>query len=266
MTDCAGEVYDFIVICTKAFPESKPSLSEILEPSLRHRTDTAIVLAQNGINIEEDLSKAFPNNPILSGVVYCPAVQTAPGVIDYPEMLNLLELGTYPANAPPRHKAAATAFAKLMIQGGGGAEVWDDIQIPRWSKLLMNAAWNPVCALTLSTDGDFLLTSKPFAYDLIWAIMLEIIELAKAVGIPGITEDIAEQKLSISVKRSESGTGREMSMLQDITQGRPVEVEAIVGNTVRMGLHYGVAMPRLDTVYALLKARNEILIKERSAG
>ncbi len=93
VSDCADEIFDYILVCAKSFPSSKPSLPDMLAPAIRSQ-HTAIVLAQNGINIEEEVAQAFPDNPLLSGVVYLPAIQTGPGVIEYPEMLNLLELGT----------------------------------------------------------------------------------------------------------------------------------------------------------------------------
>ncbi|WAO91765.1 2-dehydropantoate 2-reductase [Fusarium falciforme] len=264
ISECSKVSFDFVLVCTKSFPGSKPSLPERLRPVLEGRTQTTIILAQNGIMIEEEIAAAFPQNPILSGVVYCPAVQTGPGTIEYPEMLNLFELGTYPSNAPQSHKDSARRFAGLMIKGGGGAEVHDDIQVARWSKLLMNAAWNPIGALTLTTDGDFLLTSEPYAHDLAWGIMMELVELAKAAGIKGVTVEVAEKKFSIAKKRAETGTGREMSMLQDVRQNREFEVEAILGNAVRLGKQKGVPMPRLETLYALAKARCWALVKERA--
>ena len=90
----------------------------MLKPVLEGRPQTAVVLAQNGILIEEEFAEVYPPNPILSGVVYCPAVQTGPGNIDYPDMLSNLQLGTFPADSPAEHKAAADAFVQLMIKGG----------------------------------------------------------------------------------------------------------------------------------------------------
>lgn len=256
--------FDYILVCTKSYPGSTPSLPDMLGPVVKGRPDTAIVLAQNGIMIEEEVAVAFPDNPLLSGVVYLPATQIEPGVIDYPEMLNLLELGTYPTNAPTRCKLAAESFVKLMILGGGAAEVHGNIQISRWSKLLLNCVWNPICALTLCTDGDFLLSSEPYAHELAWETMLEIIELARKTGVEGVTQEVALKKFQIAKTRAENGTGREMSMLQDIRLSRPMEVEAILGNVVRIGRENGLKMPRLATMYALVKARNLALIKSET--
>ncbi|PWY87402.1 2-dehydropantoate 2-reductase [Aspergillus heteromorphus CBS 117.55] len=260
--DCPpNTTYDYVLVTTKAFPGRTPSLADQLSPVLTNRPHTAVVLAQNGIDIETDLAAAFPANPILSGVVYLPTIQTAPGVIEHGEMLNHLELGTYPATAPGSHKRAAERFVGLMVQGGGDATLFENIQEARWSKLLLNAAFNPVCALSLCTDGGFLATSDPFARDLVWGIMMEIVALARVMGIPGVDEEAAQQRIALAERRTREGTGREVSMLQDVRMGRPFEVEAIVGNAVRLGRQRGVAMPRLETVYALAKGRLDALMQ-----
>jgi 2-dehydropantoate 2-reductase len=44
-------------------------------------------------------------------------------------------------------------------------------------------------------------------------------------------------------------------MLLDFEAGRPMETEAILGNTVRAGHRAGVAIPPLDMLYALMKLR-----------
>lgn len=263
IAECSNTTFDYVLVCTKSFPGSSPSLPEQLSPVLENRPETAIVLAQNGINIEEELAVKFPDNPILSGVIYCPAIQTGPGTIEYPEMLNLFELGTYPSTAPEEAKNAAKRFAELMVKGGGSATVHEDIQPARWSKLLMNAAWNPIGALTLTSDADFLKSAEPSSYELAWGVMMEIVELAGALGVEGVTAEVAEKKFEITKKRVEIDAGREVSMLQDVRQGRQFEVEAILGNAMRLGKEKGVAMPRLDTLYALAKARCWALGREK---
>jgi len=55
-----------------------------------------------------------------------------------------------------------------------------------------------------------------------------------------------------------------VSMLQDVKQGRLFEVEAIVGNTVRLGRQHKVKMPLTEMLYALAKARYDTLVREQS--
>lgn len=264
--ECPKDIaYDFVFVATKSFPGSTPSLADQIRPVMGNHPRTAIALAQNGIAIEDELAEEYPDNPLLSCVVYLPAIQTRQGVIEYPEMLNLLEIGTFPSNAPEPHQAAAKQLASLVVAGGGQADVHYDIQIARWGKLLMNCSWSPVCALSLSTDADFVLLSAPYSYDLVWGVVREIIELAKTIGIPNITEQVAEQKMGIAKRRAEARQGRVVSMLQDVKQGRLFEVEAIVGNTIRLGQRHGVKMPLTNMLYALAKARFDVMVREQSA-
>jgi 2-dehydropantoate 2-reductase len=255
--------WDFVVICSKCFPGSSPSLSDMIKPVVG--PSTAIVLVQNGIDIEVEVATSYPSNPIISCVVYLPATQIRPGVIDYgatqKETLNLLELGTYPASAPASHKRAAEQFADLVQKGGGGAKVYDDIQPQRWSKLVVNASWNPITALSLCSDADFL-RSSPGAVDLVRKVMFEVVALARAVKIEGVTEEVAEEHLNRHRVRT---IGKEPSMLTDVREGRPFEVEAIVGNTVRLAKEHSVKVPLLDALYVLAKGLYEAGERSRLA-
>ena len=53
------------------------------------------------------------------------------------------------------------------------------------------------------------------------------------------------------------------SMLLDFEAGRPMETEAILGNAVRCGQRLDVAIPHLESVYALMKLRELRLERER---
>ena len=50
----------------------------MIEAAVSERT--AIVLAQNGIGIEEEYAELCPNNTIISGVVWLPTTQVEPGM------------------------------------------------------------------------------------------------------------------------------------------------------------------------------------------
>lgn len=239
-----SEPYDYILVCSKAIPATIPKLiSAAVAPSY-----TAIVLVQNGVGIEEEYRAAFPANPIISAVVYLPATQRPAGVIKHGEV-EKLQVGSYPSSAPNQH---AEAFAKLLQSAGGTAEFYEEIQPKRWFKLLVNASWNPICALTLSKDTD-VLTSSEEATAVVLAAMLEIQDIAAAYGYT-ITREQVDFQLGRATARIPINAGIEPSMLQDVQSGRRIEVEAIVGNAVRMGKEKGVACVRLEMLYVLAKA------------
>ena len=255
-SDASGP-WDFVVVCSKAMPGTRPSTAETIRPAVGH--NTAIVIIQNGIAVEEEYAALFPQNPILSGVVYLPATQTAPAVIAHKEV-ELLYIGTFPAKAPETHKRSAMEFAAIIKAGGGTVEVHDDIQFQRYSKLLVNAAWNPTCALTRLRDAQFL-KSSPSVIDFVRSVMLEVASIAQAVGYGKIDAELIEFQLSRAIARDLSGV--EPSMLADALAGRAMEVEAIMGNTIRIARKHGVKTPLLDGLYALAKALDASLARER---
>ncbi|KAK5730027.1 hypothetical protein LTR17_011430 [Elasticomyces elasticus] len=225
--------FDFILVCSKAFPGTAEMIRNALTPK-----QTAIVLAQNGIGVEEDYAELYPDNAIISGVVYLPVTQVELGVIEHGP-LERFEIGVYPP-------------------GGGSAPVFEDVQPLKWIKVAVNAAWNPTTALTLCDDANYL-RSSPQAEEMIRKIMREVGAVATAAGYPNaITDEVIERDIQRPIDRIKTG-GKEPSMLTDVREGRALEVEAIVGNTLRIGEKYGVVTPFLEMLYVLAKGRSYAL-------
>jgi 2-dehydropantoate 2-reductase len=242
---------DYIVVCSKAFPGTASLIKEAIGPN------TAIVLAQNGIAIEEEYAELYPNTTIISGVVYLPVTQVEPGVVEHGP-LERFEIGTFPANASARAKAQTEEFSSFFTKAGANAPVFDDVQTMRWPKLAVNASLNPTTALTLCDDGN-LLRSSDLADEMVLTIMRQVGKVASAAGYE-ITEEFIQEKINFHRARKETG-GKEPSMLTDIRFERPIEVDAIVGNTVMIAKRHGVEVPHLELLFALAKARNFALVK-----
>ena len=242
----ADKPFDLILVCSKAIPDAIPALIALaVTPG-----HTVICLLQNGIGIEQEYVEKFPDNPIVSCVVYLPATQRPLGTVRHGE-IERLEIGPYPSTASPIH---AKRFQELVKAAGGTAEVHEDVQLKRWTKLLINASWNPVCALTQCTDTEFM-ASSPGAVDFIFGVMMEVVELGRAYG-TAISREDAEMQLGRAKARTANGMGKgvEPSMLQDVRAGRRMEVEAIVGNALALAKEKGVEVPKLEMLYVLLKA------------
>ncbi|KAI8635039.1 2-dehydropantoate 2-reductase [Xylariaceae sp. FL1651] len=255
----AAQPFDYILVTAKALPTT-PSTAELIRPAITPGT-TAIVLVQNGIGIEEEYARLYAGDdvPILSAVAYMPATQTAPGVVAHTETIEHLHIGTYPAfGVPETHKRAARVFVDLLKSAGAGATLYEDVQAQRWSKLLVNASWNPVCALTRLRDRQFMESSKgkgrgPSDEDeavcFVRDVMLEIASVAQAYGY----DDINEERVDFQMGRAKAREmpGVEPSMLADALEGKPLEVDAIVGNVYRLAKEKGIPVPMLRAVYLL---------------
>lgn len=249
----AGAPFDYIIITSKALPTT-PSTPEVIKPAVSR--ETTIVLIQNGINTEAPYAELFPDNPILSTVVYLPTTQIQPGVIEHKEV-ELLHIGTYPATAPAPHQATASALAALLTRAGASSKLHADVQAERWSKLLVNASWNSICALTRCRDRQLLDLrlllgdggTTPFA-EFVRGVMLEIAATAKAYGYGElVNEALVDAQLKRATARGLPGI--QPSMMADALAGRNMEVEAIVGNALRLAREKGVDTPMLRTIYFL---------------
>lgn len=180
--DGQGRPFDFIACCTKNIPDIVPTLCDIVAPAvtLRH---TAIVLIQNGINIERQFIHRFPNNVIVSGISRIDAHEVAPGVIEQKQN-DLLHIGAF--NNPSLYlkvqEAAAKRFVEIYSMGGKTTCLYKpDVDFDRWSKLVYNASFNPVCALTRLNTGELQRTGRVMD-TLIVPAMKEVLAVAKKAG------------------------------------------------------------------------------------
>ncbi len=251
--------FDYILVTAKAIPTT-PSTAELIRPAITPGT-TAVVLIQNGIGIEEEYARLYAgdNVPILSTVVYMPATQAAPALISHKE-LEHLHVGTYPASGVPEtHKRAARAFVDLLTAAGATGTLHDDVQTQRWAKLLVNGSWNPICALTRLRDRQFVESGRKHGagkeeeenevFRFVRDVMREIASVAQACGHKDIDEKTIDFQLARMTARSLPGI--QPSMMTDALSGRSLEVDAIVGNAVRIANEKSVNVPLLRTVYWL---------------
>ncbi|KAI1811254.1 2-dehydropantoate 2-reductase [Poronia punctata] len=257
-----SQPFDYILVTVKALPMT-PSAAELIRPAITP-AKTAVVLIQNGIGIEDEYARLYAGDDvaILSTVAYLPATRTSPTEVSHREIEHLL-VGTFPATGVPQtHKDAARKFVDMVQSGGGTATLYDDVQPQRWGKLLINGSWNPVCALVRLRDRQFMnLTdgedADNEAYQFIRDLMLEIASIAQACGYTEINENMVQHHMERLLRRP--GDGLQPSMLADTLEGRELEVDAIVGNAVRIANEKKVPVPMLRTVYILAKGLSSSL-------
>ncbi|KLU92181.1 2-dehydropantoate 2-reductase [Magnaporthiopsis poae ATCC 64411] len=126
--------------------------------------------------------------------------------------------------------------------------------------LVINAAFNPSAVLS-GGRGNADSALDPELRRHLRGIMDEIFAAAPAVlGRPFPPELATPDKILTSNERNK---GSKPSMLLDWEAGRPLELEVIVGNPVRIARARGVEMPRLQSVYALLRSMQELRDQER---
>ena len=139
----------------------------------------------------------------------------------------------------------ARAIAAALVEAGLRAPVNTHIRQEIWVKLLGNIAFNPISALTGATLVT--MARDPEVSKLVRGIMAETESVARKLNIEmPITID---QRIAGAAKVGEHKT----SMLQDLEAGRPLELDAIVGAALELGVRLDIAMPHTRAVYACAK-------------
>ena len=109
-------------------------------------------------------------------------------------------------------------------------------------KLLGNAAFNPISALTRATLVQ--MARDPGVSELVRHVMTEVQAVASRLGM----------ELPVSIEQRMAGAEgvgeHKTSMLQDLEAGRPMELECIVGAVVEIAERVGVPVPHTRDVYA----------------
>jgi 2-dehydropantoate 2-reductase len=180
-------------------------------------------------------------------VVHAAAEVIAPGVVHHTGGRDFI-LGEIDGSTTPRLQAIAGALAAAGLQAPVSRRIRDDL----WTKLIGNASYNPVAALTGALMSD--INASPGLLELIRRMMIEAMQVAAALG-ARITVTI-EERFALARKLGSA----KISMLQDLERGRPLEIDAIVGAVGELGRRAGVPTPAIDGMEALLRER----VKHRS--
>ncbi len=146
-------------------------------------------------------------------------------------------------------------LSQRLAKAGFKATVTTDIRSEIWLKLLGNASFNPVSALTHATLET--ICRFPDTRALIQSMMEEAQEIATDLGVTfkvGIDKRIAG---------AEKVGAHKTSMLQDVEAGRPIELEALLGSVIELGRLTKTATPHLDAVYALMRLLGRSLEEAR---
>jgi 2-dehydropantoate 2-reductase len=255
-TDDPAEIgpVDYVFLGLKA--NSYASCGRLIAPLLHE--DTAIVAAQNGIpwwyfhglagpyedrRIESvdpggTVSRTLPVERAIGCVVYCSTEIEGPGRIRHMEGTRF-SIGE-PAGPVSRR---CVEFAEAMSAGGLKCPVEPEIREDIWIKLLGNAAFNPISALSRATMAE--IAGHAATRDTVRQMMGETLQIAAAVGC----------RPQISVEKRLNGAERvgnhKTSMLQDLERGKPLELDVILSAVVELADMTGTPAPTLRAVHAV---------------
>lgn len=236
-----GKRPDYIIVATKVLPEI--NIPDIIREGVYQ--GTSIVMLQNGIDIEDKIARAFPKNEIISALAFICVTRLEYGLIEHKDYGRIV-IGKYPYGNSDKVRKLADMFS----QSGIPCQTHEDIITARWIKLVWNAPFNPISVLGGGVDTKKIMESES-AVNLVRSVMFEVKQLAEQTG-HIIPESIIEKNLQDTYSMIPYKT----SMLNDFENKRPMEIEAILGNAVRIADKFGLPVPCIRALYALLSLIN----------
>ncbi|KNG43911.1 2-dehydropantoate 2-reductase [Stemphylium lycopersici] len=255
--------WDYIVVSTKALPDVSDD-SAILEGLVSDKT--AIVLIQNGLGVEDPYAKRFPQAAICSAVTIATCAQPEHGQIKHnrwtrinsgPYLPHLDTGGT--SDTDSRVIEKNNTFIALLKEGGiKDAEAYTHakLQLVRWHKIAINASMNPTSVFILCSPNN-LMSQDPEVQRHLKGVMTEILETApKILGQPMPKDFASPDQIIRSTLKNTSGS--KPSMAIDWEAGKRMEIEVILGNPLRIARERGYEMPRLQSLYAMVRMAQEI--------
>ncbi len=247
-------VQDLVILGLKAHQVSAVAADL---PQLMHSA-TRVVTMQNGIpwwyfhklpgsytgmpvravDPDGSIAKSIPIDSVIGSVVYPASEVIRPGVIKVIEG-NRFTLGEIDGTDTPSLRAISDAFKAA----GFKAPVSTDIRSEIWLKVWGNLSFNPISALTHATLEDICL--YPPTRALAASMMTEAQTIGEKLGV----------QFKVSLEKRIAGAQavgpHKTSMLQDVEQGRALELQALVASVLELGQITHTPTPTIEAVFAL---------------
>lgn len=228
---------DYGIVATKAIHTG----AAIAQVAHIFDDNSAVCSVQNGVGNEEIVAEHV--KLVIRGTTFPAGHPIAPGHIGY-DIKGDTWIGPFePTNTP---KAKVEELAGLITRAGMNTIALQDARGAQWTKLIFNAATNPVGALTLLHHGAatrFAPTGQLFD-DLI----SEGEAVARKLGI-----ELHGDPRALVQKGANAPGKHRASMLQDVIAKRQTEVDFMNGAIVKQGEKIGVPVSLNRTMWELIK-------------
>jgi 2-dehydropantoate 2-reductase len=253
---------DYVILALKAHTVTGAldQIAPLLGP------DTSVVTAQNGVPwwyffrhggpLEGTRIEAVdPGGAIwerinparaVGCVVYPAAEVEAPGAIRH------VAGDRIPIGEPSGARTDRIArLSEALVASGLRAAIRSDIRSDIWVKLWGNLSFNPISALTGGTLAE--IAGDAGTRAVVRAMMVEAQEVGEKLGVRFPTD------VDRRIEGARAVGSHKTSMLQDLTHGRRLEIDALVTAVQELGRLISVPTPSIDVVLALVRQRARLL-------
>lgn len=240
-------------VCDVVIIALKTTINDLLAHILPYviKENGIVLILQNGLGIEEKIQKIVfcKQVRILSGLCFVCSNKVGAGHIRHLDY-GSIALGEY----LPEYKKGGITKSMSQIaddfeMAGIEIQLKEDLLLSRWQKLVWNIPFNGLSVLLNATTEQ--LMANEDVRSLIEAIMQEV-KLGASTCDRKIEARFIEQMLQLTFTMKPYRT----SMKIDYDEGKPLEIEAIFGNPLKMATRNRVNLTRIEMLYQQLKFLN----------
>jgi 2-dehydropantoate 2-reductase len=233
---------DAVILAVKTYDNATafPLIPPLLEAA------STVLTLQNGVDSAEDLAAAIGPDPVVAGATYIAAALEAPGVIRQTGTHRRVVFGEVFSPLPAisdRVQRLATVMRGADIQ----VEAVADARPPLWEKFIYLAPFAGVTGAARMPFGP--IWADPHCRQVFLQAVDEVESVARAAGI-AVAADISAR---IQQYAAELPATTRSSLLIDLARHKRIEVESLLGSVVRRARQFGVPVPTMSALYAVLK-------------
>lgn len=230
---------DIILVCLKS---TNNNLLKDLLPPIIHK-DSIVILIQNGLGLEADLAKDFPQLNIAGSMAFICSNKIGDGHITHMDQ-GSLNIGSYNC----KDESILQTVCSDFITAGVECNIVN-LEPARWKKLIWNIPYNGM-TVVLNTTTDKLM-ENPDSRQLIYDLMIEVIRGANHVGKGrfSLPESLADTMMSLTDKM----TPYSPSMKLDYDFHRPLEINYIYSKPLKEAHSAGYEMKETEMLEKQLR-------------
>jgi 2-dehydropantoate 2-reductase len=240
---------DYVIFATKTWQIEDAALA--MKPMLG--PDTVVLPLHNGVDAAERTAAVVGKEHVLGGVCYVGSQILAPGIVRQVSQFRRVIAGEMNGPVTPRVEAIVAALQRA----GADAEASADIQKERWIKFAFIAPFSGVGAVTRVPAGE--IVTCPEARAMVEAAVREVEIVGRAQGV-ALDPDVVPKNMAFMDNLAPTQMA---SMQRDILEGRPSELESMIGVMVRFGAELDVPVPTFRFLYGALLPQEKRARRER---
>ena len=241
---------EVVVICLKTTNNHllDAILSDLVKP------DSIVLVLQNGLGNEAEIARILSTQAnlinsqpiILGGLCFICCNKIGPGSIHHLDY-GQIKLGGYTDDHQDINITGIMASIATDFRSAGiPISLCDNLLLARWQKLIWNIPYNGLSVVLNATTDQ--LMANPNTKALVMRLMKEV-QLAAMADDCQIVDEFIQQMLDYTALMKPYRT----SMKIDYDEGRPLEIQAMFENPLKVGQKLGLDLPSIEMLYQQLQ-------------